>query len=240
MRTKSTLVIAFLVMMLALSACGSSSAAKVAPRTLNVNGVGQINLVPDIAYIYIGVRTETGSASTAVTQNNAQVNQVIKALKEFGVDPKDIRTINFSIWPMDKYDPMTGMPTGEKSYSVENTVYVTVRELAKLGELLDEVISAGANTINSIQFDISDKEAALKQAREAAMQNAQEQAAGLAELSGVKLGEIQNISFYDTVPYPTYDAYGKGGGGAPIEAAVPIQPGELTLQVTVSLMYEIK
>mgnify|MGYP002640824327 CR=1 FL=1 len=237
MRNKKFLIIALLVM-LTLSACVPSNSAP--QRTLNVNGIGQINLVPDVAYIYIGVHTETDRASNAVSENNTQTSRVIKALQEAGVDTKDISTSNFSIWPIDKYDPMTGISTGEKSYSVDNTVYVTVRDLGSLGDLLDAVIAAGANTINSIQFDVADKDTALAQAREAAVKNAQEQAAELSALADVTLGEIQNIAFYDNVPYPVNDGYGKGGGGAAAESAVPIQPGEMTLQVTVSLTYSIK
>ena len=238
MRNKNFLIIALLVI-LSLSACVPSNSAT--QRTLNVNGVGQISLVPDVAYLYIGVHTETNRASNAVSENNTQTNRVIKALKDSGVDAKDISTSNFSIWPIDKYDPMTGMSTGEKSYSVDNTVYVTVRDIGTLGDLLDDAIAAGANTINSIQFDVADKDAALKQAREAAVKNAQEQAAELSALADVTLGEIQNISFYDSAPYPVYDGYGRGGGGGgAAEAAVPIQPGEMTLQVTVSLTYSIK
>lgn len=236
MRSKKFLIIALLVM-LTLSACVPSNSAP--QRTLNVNGVGQVTLVPDVAYIYIGVHTETDRASNAVSENNTQTSRVIKALQEAGVDTKDISTSNFSIWPMDKYDPMTGMATGEKTYSVDNTVYVTVRDLGSLGDLLDSVIAAGANTINSIQFDVADKEAALKQARDAAVKNAQEQAAELAAVAEVTLGDIQNIAFYDSVPAPVSDYYGKGGG-ASADASVPIQPGALTLQASVSLTYSIK
>jgi uncharacterized protein YggE len=124
-------------------------------------------------------------------------------------------------------------------YSVDNTVYVTVRELDKLGDLLDTVVAAGANTVNSIQFDVADKDSALKQARADAVKNAGVQAQELADAAGVKLGDIQSIGFYDSAPYPVFD--GKGGGGAATEAAaVPIQAGQLTFTVTVNVTYELK
>jgi uncharacterized protein YggE len=243
MRKQSLIFSVVLLAALVLSACGPASVSyNGAPpaRTLNVNGVGQVSLTPDIAYIYIGVHTEAPTADQAVLENNTQTATVIQALKDAGIEAKDIRTSNFAIWPMDKYDPLTGTPTGEKSYSVDNTVYVTVRDLAELGTILDDVIAAGANTINSIQFDVDDKTEALKQAREAAVKNAREQAEELAGYAGVDLGAIQNISFYDSIPMPILDAYGKGGGGVAAEASVPIQPGEMTLQVTVNITYEIK
>lgn len=238
MYNKKLYLVAFLVA-LALSACGTTNSAP--QRTLSVNGLGQVSVTPDIAYIYIGVHTETDSAADAVEENNKVANKVIQALKDAGVDAKDIRTDYFSIWPFDKYDPMTGMATGEKYYGVDNTVYVNVRDLESLGSLLDDAIAAGATTINSIQFDVADKEGALIETRQAAVENAQAQAVELAELAGLSLGEIQNISFYDSSPYPVYGGYGMGGGGGgAAEAAIPIQPGQMTLQVTVSITYGVK
>ena len=147
--------------------------------------------------------------------------------------------MNFSIWPVERYDPQTGQPTGEKTYAVDNTVYVTVRELDTLGDLLDTAVEAGANTVNNIQFDVDDKDAALQTARAEAIQDAQAKAQELAEASGVTLGELQTINFIDTPMYPIFD--GRGGGGAAAEAAaVPIQPGQLTFTVTVNLTYLIE
>ena len=242
MRTKTVIFTALAVLALALSACGPTTINQEALpplRTLNVTGSGQANLVPDIAYIYVGVHTEKPSASEAVSENNTQTQQMIQALRDFGIDAKDIRTTNFSIWPMDKYDPSTGMPSGEKVYAVDNTVYVTVRDLDTLGDLLDTVIAAGANTVNSIQFDVADKAKALEQARADAVKNAEAQAQALASAAGVTLGEIQALSFFDNQVYPVMDGRG-AGGNAVAEAAVPIQPGQLTFTVSVSVTYAIK
>ncbi len=241
MRNKTLIVSMVLLAALALSACGPVAATSAGtPRTLSVSGSGQISLTPDIAYIYVGVHTENPSASDAMAENNRRTQEMIDALKEAGVDEKDIRTTNFSIWPMDRYDPDTNLPTGQKVYSVDNTVYVTVRDLAKLGDLLDTLVTAGANTINSISFDVADKTAAIKQARAAAVKNGKEQAQELAGEAGVTLGEITSISFYEGSSSPVLDGYGKGGGGAEAAIAVPIQPGQVTLTVTVSMTYEIK
>ena len=242
MKNKSIIVAVLALIALLVSACGPTTVnQEAAPpvRSVSVSGAGSANLVPDIAYIYVGVHTELPSAAEAVDENNAQTEKMIKALRDFGIDAKDIRTTNFSIWPQERYDQFTGTPTGEKTYIVDNTVYVTVRDLDKLGELLDTVIAAGANTVNSIQFDVADKSEALKDARAEAVKNAKEQAKELTDAAGVKLGEVLTIGFYDSSPYPVFD--GKGGGGAVMEAAaVPIQPGQLTFTVTVNVTYEIK
>jgi len=239
MKTKFYFLAVIALLALLVSACGPAAVSQAtSPRTISVSGSGQANLVPDIAYIYVGVHIEESSAAAAMNSNNAQTQKMIEALKGFGIADGDIRTTNFSIYPQDKYDPMTGTPTGEKTYMVDNTVYVTVRDLGRLGEMLDTVVAAGANTVNSIQFDVAEKNEALKQARAEAIKDAEAQAQELADAAGLKLGEIQTISFYDSTPYPVYE--GKGGGGAVAASTVPIQPGQLTFSVTVSVTYEIK
>jgi hypothetical protein len=227
-----------LILAAVLSACSPTIVAEsqLPSRTISVTGAGQVTLAPDIAYIYIGVHTEAASATEAVSDNSTKTQKVTDALKELGLAKEDIRTTNFSIWPSQQYGP-DGKLTGT-IYMVDNTIYVTVRDIEKLGELLDTTIQAGANSINSIQFDLEDKTEALSQARKAAVENAKKQAKELADAAGVKLGEIQTIGFYEATPVSMFD--GKGGGGVALEAAVPIQPGQLTLTVTVNLTYELK
>jgi uncharacterized protein YggE len=240
MRTKF-LVFAVLAFALILSACGPTTinqAAQPVTRTMNVNGVGQIDLTPDIAYIYIGVHDESPTASEAVNANKAHTTAVIDAIKKAGVDKKDIRTTNFSIYPSQQYDP-NGKVTGT-TYMVDNSVYVTVRNLDGLGSLLDDAISAGANNVNNIQFDVADKTAAMKEARAKAVTDAKTQAQEMADAAGITLGDIQNLSFYENSPVPMLSGKGGGGGAMAADAAVPIQPGQLTISVNVSITYSIK
>ncbi len=228
------------VLALTLSACGPTTVNQAAPeslRTLNVSGVGVVYLTPDIVYINIGVNTQRENAADAVAINKEQTSAVIQAIKDFGVDPKDIRTTNFSIWSNPQYDP-AGQITGT-NYAVDNTVNVTVRELDKLGDLLDAAIQAGANSIYSIQFDVENKDEAVKQARTQAVEDAKTEAQELADASGLSLVQIENINYYESSPTPFFEGKG-GGGGAASEAAVPIQPGQLAVSVTVNLTYSIK
>lgn len=242
MKSKSFIVFAVLALALLASACqpaANSAGGQTPIRTLSVAGNGQAYLAPDIAYIYIGVHTEKLTAAEAVEENTTETQALIEAIQAFGIDPQDIRTTNFSIWPVDQFDPATGRPTGEKSYAVDNTVYVTVRELDGLGDLLDTAVQAGANTVNSVQFDVADKDAALQEARIEAMKDAEEQARQLAEAAGLSLGEVQSINFVDN-QYPIFDGKGGGGGVAAEAAAVPIQPGQLTFTVSVNITYAIR
>jgi uncharacterized protein YggE len=240
MRTKF-LVFSVMALALIMSACGPTTInqeAQPAARSLNVNGVGQVYLTPDIAYINIGVHNEAPAASDAVSANKVKTNAVIDALKAAKVDDKDIRTTNFSIWPSQQYAP-DGKVSGT-IYMVDNTVYIVVRNLDGLGNLLDDVISAGANSINSIQFDVADKTQALKDARVKAVDDAKTQASELADAAGIKLGDIQTISFFDNSPGPMFQGKGGGAGGATADASVPIQPGQLSISVSVNIVYAIK
>ncbi|MBK6646018.1 MAG: SIMPL domain-containing protein [Anaerolineales bacterium] len=229
------------VFTLVLSACGPTTINQAAPelaRTLNVTGLGVVYLTPDIVYINIGVNTQRENASEAVAINKEQTNAVIQAIKDFGVDPKDIRTTNFSIWSNPQYDEF-GQVKGS-NYAVDNTVNVTVRDLDKLGDLLDAAIQAGANSIYSIQFDVEDKTEATKQARTQAVEDAKVEAQELADAAGVSLLTIDNISYYESSPTPYYEGKGGGGGAVSESAAVPIQPGQLAISVTVNITYSIK
>ncbi len=241
---KRTYLIASMILLtaLALSACGPATivANPLPPqRLLNVTGTGTTTMIPDVAYINVGVHTDLPTAAEAVSANNTQTQQVIDSLKQSGVDPKDIRTMNFSIYPNVQYDPQTNQKV-RTTYVVDNTVYVTVHKLDQLGDLLDATVKAGANSINSIQFDVVDKGPATKQARDAAVKDAKTQAQELADAAGVTLGDVQSVEFTNGVPTPIITGYGKGGGGVAADASVPIQSGQMTLTVTVTMSYTIR
>jgi uncharacterized protein len=240
----SILLIIILLSSLASGCAGVASAqttseeAKPVTRTISVSGSGKAVMEPDIAYVNIGVHTENKSASAAVGANNTQTQAVIDTLKKFGIAEKDIQTTNFSISPQQQYDS-AGKPTGEIVYVVDNTVYVTVRDLEKIGDLLDAVVKSGANSISGIQFDVEDKTAALSAARKAAVQDAQAIAEEMAAAAGVSLGEVQTMSIYGgSTPQPMYDY--RSGVQVMEAASVPISPGQLILTVEVSVVYEIR
>ncbi len=209
-------------------------------RTINVVGSGQVFLVPDVAYVYIGVHSQSDNVTTALKDNNEQARAVTEALKSLKVEEKDIQTTSFNIYPQQQYEPGTGTVTGT-FYSVDNTVYVTVRDLKRLGELLDTVVRSGANSINGINFDVVDKETALTKARELAIDNARKQAEELAKVSNVTLGEILSVtSGYATSPMAKEAIYGMGGGGGMASSAAPVSAGQLVLSADVSITYSIK
>lgn len=239
------MVISLMILSASLLAVGCTGAASAGgsvaapPRTLTVNGSHQVFVAPDIAYVTVGVHTESEEVSTAVDDNNAAVEGVMAALREMGVADEDMQTTNFSIYKNEKWD-FEGRPTGSV-YSVDNSVYLIVRDLASLSDVLDAAITAGANNIWGVQFDKADKTAALADGRREATQKAMAQAQELADIAGVALGEIYSISHFSggyASPI-SYGGYG-GGGGFADTASVPISPGQLVIQVDVNLVYTIE
>jgi uncharacterized protein YggE len=212
-------------------------------RTVSVTGNGQVFLVPDVAYVYIGVHSQSENVSEALNSNNEQAKAVTEALKKLNVDSKDIQTTSFNIFPQQQYEPNTGKVTST-IYMIDNTVYVTVRDLKKLGDMLDVVVRSGANSINGITFDVVDKESAMSEARGLAITNARKQAEELAKASGVSLGDVQAITTSTAgTPFMAKElGYGGmgGGGGVAASSQAPVSAGQLVLSVDVSLTFAIK
>lgn len=230
---------------LVLAACGAAAPASVAPGAsvpvtgITVSGHGEIRLVPNIATVTIGVRTNGANVSEVVAANAESVSAVMQALSEMGIAPEDMQTSNFNVYANQGYDPVTGLPSEITTYSVENTVNVTARDLTSLGELLDRAVSAGANSIWGVSFDVDDKSEAQAQARDAAVQNAMQEAQALAAAAGVTLGDIIAISYTPT-SYFYGPMYGMGGGGAAAEASTSIVPGQITVGADVSITFALK
>lgn len=244
MRTKTAFLIGVMLISVLLTACAGTAlaqtpvAAENPPlRTLSVTGNGKAYLVPDIAYVSIGVHTENKDAAEAVASNTSQSQEVAQALAAFDIDPKDIQTTNFSIFPRQEYD-REGNPL-DITFVVDNSVYVTVRDLSQIGDILDAVVGAGANSISGIQFDVEDKTAALSEARVAAVADARTQAEELAQAAGVELGAVQTISTYNSIPVPMYDTRTAVMAEA-AAAAVPVSPGQMVLTVDVNVVYQIQ
>ena len=204
-------------------------------RTVSVNGLGQVQAKPDRAVIRVGVQTEAQSASRALSQNNNQMQAVIDTLREEGVASQDIQTQTIQLNLIrESPGPEGGIPeiTG---YVATNIVEVQVIDLDNLGNLLDTAIQAGGNTIEGIQFQVSDPGDLVDQAREAAMSDAQDKAEQLAELAGAQLGDVLTISESSRSPVPV----GRGGA-AQLEAAVPVEPGTQTVEVNVQVTWLLR
>ncbi|MDZ4159907.1 MAG: SIMPL domain-containing protein, partial [Anaerolineaceae bacterium] len=148
MKIKTVWLVVGLLLVLSLTACSGSpiiiGGSPPVTRQMTASGIGQVFLTPDIVYVSIGVESRAENVSTALTRNNAQAKAIANALEAMGVEAKDIQTSAFNVYPQTTYNPL-GEP-GPVEYVVNNTVYVTVRDLQSMGKLLDTVVRAGANT----------------------------------------------------------------------------------------------
>jgi uncharacterized protein len=239
MKNKILILLSGLLVMGLLAACSSTPTTvavnSTAQRTLSASGNGEIYITPDIAYINVGIHTEAADVSTALSDNNTQAQSISDTLTGLGVAAKDIQTTSFNVYPMTNYAP--DGTVASKYYAVDNSVYVTVRDLSSMGKLLDAVVKSGANTINGITFDITDKDAANGQARDLAIKKAQSEAQAIAKTAGVTLGEVQNISISTAgTAVSTYDAKAIGGGGS----SVPVSAGQLLISVDANITYLLK
>lgn len=208
-----------------------------APRSITVTGRGKVFRTPDMATLSIGVHNEDENASRAIEGNNAQAQSVIEVLLEMGVEEDDIQVSNYNIFAEQRND-QSGNPSGTV-YIVDNTVFVTVRDLDLLGEIMGTVVEAGANSVFGIQPDIADKTQAISEARRVAVDDAQIKAQELARAAGVSLGDIQSITETSSSPIPVFEGKSGAGFGGETEQ-VPESFGQLSLTVEVSVVYNIR
>jgi uncharacterized protein len=230
------LAVAALLFTAALVIAGPGMAADddKAERFVSVSATGSVVAVPDTAYITAGVLTEGDTAREALSRNNATTAKLIDGLKAAGIAAKDIQTSQLNVSP--RYtQAKEGRPATVSGYTVSNQVRVTVRDVKRLGEILDQAITLGANQMHGIAFEVSTAEQLKDDARKLAMQNARRRADLYATAAGAQLGPVLRISEDVT------DA------GRPMLqksrvalSAVPVEAGTQTLEVEVHVTYALK
>ena len=224
-----------------LAALGAASAARAdddRPRTITVNAAGTVEAEPDLADISLGVVTEAEKAGKAVADNAKAMSRVIEALKKAGIPAKDIATDQYAINPI--YTHYKSASDGQSNridgFRVTNNATVVVRDVTRLGELIDLAAENGANQFRDIAFRVSGQDGKLDEARREAMANAIRRAKLYAEVAGAELGKVMTISehVHGIPPQPRYS-----GREASMAAATPIEPGQQRLTVNVSVVWEL-
>ena len=203
-------------------------------RTLTTTGVGAVSLKTDIARVSLTITTEDKDLSRATEGNSLSAERALQVLGESGVASEDIKTENFNIYPRTDWGP-----NGENRgiiYSVQHQFSVTVRQLDRLGRILDPVLEVDASISLSIRLDVDDKSGPFAEALTAAVQDARNKAALMAEAAGVTLGNLLSLqSYVGGIPVPA---------GAADERAfaesLPIAPGQTEITTQVLAVYEIK
>jgi uncharacterized protein YggE len=206
-------------------------------HTISVSGTGKVTLTPDTADLRLGVNVTAASVKAARAAAAQRMAAVIAALKGLGIADKDIRTAWVSLQPTYDYQSGTNPPrvTG---YTFANSISVTIHDLDKVGDAIDNSLAAGATNLDGISFRVADEAAAEAQAREAAMTEAKAKAQTLASAAGVSISGVAAISeTVSPIPYPI--SYGGMGAPASKDVATPIQPGTSEVSVSVTVVYLI-
>lgn len=208
-------------------------------HSIVISGEGEVVGVPDVAIIQIGHSVEKKTVAEAQKENTEKINKVIEKLKnDFRIDPKDIKTANYNIYPA--YDWRDNRQV-LRGYQVSQDLTVKIREIEKVSQILDLAGTEGLNQIGGLSFEIDKPEELESQAREKAIKAAKEKAEALARAAGVKLGRIISFSESSSYPGPVYqDSYkmmeGVGGG----ESSAPaIEAGSTEIKITATVEYEI-
>ncbi|WP_181833213.1 SIMPL domain-containing protein [Bacillus taeanensis] len=205
-------------------------------HTIKVTGKSILSAKPDQAVLSLGIVTEDMEVQTAQKQNALISNQVINALHNMGIEEDEIETESYTIEQMYDY------PNGEKvfrGYKVKHMLKVTVKDLSRVGEIIDAAAQNGANVINQVEFEVSDRNYYYQEALKQASLNARKKAETIANSLGLTINRIplwvveESVQF-ETPRYPTPVLY----AAAPAEAATPIQEGDIKITASVQAMFE--
>lgn len=205
---------------------------------LNVSAEAEAKRVPDIATVSAGVVTQAVDGNAAMRQNAEQMSKVMTAVKAAGIADKDVQTSGINLNPQYTYKENEAPKI--IGYQASNTVSLKVRDIAKLGKVLDALVAQGANDINGPSFSIDQPEPVYDEARVAALKKAQARAETYAKSLGLKVRRIVSIS------------EGRSGGGvvrpmmmaasmrsAKAEMDTQVAPGESTLSITLDVTFEL-
>ncbi len=208
-------------------------------RSIAVSGEGSVNATPDFARVTLGVTTVGKDAREAMAANAKSVNALVALIKAEGVSTADVQTSGLSISPI--YSNQTSAQAGAPTitgYSVSDTVTVTVRDIPRLGALLDKAVAAGANTMYGVAFGENDASALLDKARPLAVADARRKAEIYASAGGAKVGRLMELS-EESLAQPVPFAKRAYGQAAPAAAPTPIEAGQDKLTVTISARFEL-
>ena len=208
------------------------------PQGITVMGQSEIKEKPDVARVTLSVTTNARHSSDAVQQNAERTTAVMASLQGVGVTGKDIQTQSYTVQPTFDYSES---PPKRKGYQVENSFEVTVRDLTKVGLVLDSATASGVSEVGSVSFDLSDRAGAEAQALSQAVSSARLKAGVIASAAGVDLGRLLSVTEGATAPptrpVPLFVARSYGVIGSPPET--PIADQQITVSADATLVYAL-
>jgi uncharacterized protein YggE len=201
--------------------------------TIEVLGEGTVAAAPDRAVVVLGVVTEGTVLQTVQSENAETVTNIINSLLQINIPREQIQTNDFRIEI--QYDYIDGQQIF-KGYQVTHLLQITIDRVDQTGMVVDTAVSHGANTVTSIQFSIYQREKYENQALALAIHNARQKAVTIANTLGVSIaavpGKVQELS-------PTVGPIPFRASILSDAAVTPIEPGELTVNAAVQVLYLI-
>ena len=204
------------------------------PSAISVSGEASVTAAPDLAQLDAGVANDAKTAKEASDANNAAMGKVLLALKGAGIAEKDYQTSRLSLQPQYGQNKSTGA-SPVVGFRASNRVTVKLRDVSKVAGIIDTLVSAGANDIGNISFEVTQASKLLDDAREQAVADARRKAEIYAKATGVTLGAPLSVS-EGGAPVPLF----KARMATPQMAPAAVAPGEETLSVTVNVSWAIK
>ncbi len=231
------------ISVLALGTVHSNAQNKDPSPRISVSATGTSSIAPDMAILNLSVLRQAKTAREALNANTEAMAQVLKAMKDAGVEDRDLQTSNFNIAPQYKYSKPS--KSGERQppeivgYNVNNSLTVRIRNLDELGTILDKSVSLGVNNGGNVQFTNSNSDAPVEEARKNAMQRAIAKAKTLTSEAGVALGKIVLISEQNR-GRPRAKTFARAASLEVASDAVPVAAGENSYSVTVNVTWELQ
>lgn len=215
------------------------------PATIAVFGTGEVIVKPDIATFDFTVTSEAKSVADAQKSTTDKMNTIMAFLKQNGIDSKDIKTIDYSVFPRYDYaqvSPVSDLPPTPANgrilagYDVSQSVEVKIRDLSFAGKVLSGVGQNGATNVSGLMFTEDNRNDLAKQAEAAAISDARTNAKALAKNLGVSIVRLVSYQSSGGAPAPMqYGIMSKSGSSVP-----EIPSGENKITSNVTLIYEVR
>jgi uncharacterized protein YggE len=220
-----------------MNASAQTPASLVVPgdgTLLSVSAQAEASRVPDVASLSTGVVTQAADANAALRANAAQMARVMAAIRAAGINEKDVQTSGINVNPQYRY--AENQPPSITGYQASNTVSIKVRDVGRLGQVLDALVASGANQVNGPSFEIDQPEAVYDEARRAALDKAQRRAEMYAKSLGMRVRRIVSISegVGFAQPMPMMKAMAMDS-----RESSPVSPGQTTLSASLDVVFEL-
>jgi uncharacterized protein len=224
-----------------LATSGFADAATTAPlRLVSVSGSGEVKAQPDMARITLGVEARKPELNDARVQVNAAVERLLALTRELKIDAKHVDSTRLQVHPDYRWDEKSQKQV-LLGYVVNRQIEIELHELDRLGALLEQAVTAGANQVGEARLDSSKRKALEREALARAVEDARLNADTLARAAGTRLGPVQSLSANGSPPQPMYAQRGMVAAAPPMADAADesYRPSEMKFMANVSAQYEL-